>query len=337
MIFIYLVLVGLIIAVVALIPVFKVVGEIYPYAYVNARLRSKSKALISKDVFEELIDRPYSDIIYYVEKSPYPSLSKFMKGDFSFGSVDKALRSELIRDLALVKRISPVAARKYLDVVLSKYDIQLIESLVRSTNTTSAQKEDFMHLSEVFSNDFLARKNIPFDALKNELKGTVYYPLVEKHSLSIKKKDFVEFERELDLLFFKRLLSASKSVAAKKYAKAVIDNHNLAMALKGEIPFVPGGIIKLSDYEALGEGKLQKLLQKKGISSNYESISQAEKNIQISFLKLGKSLFSKNPLSESTILGYVIMKTVNVRNLNILLKMKKEGFEADKIREVLAL
>ena len=46
---------------------------------------------------------------------------------------------------------------------------------------------------------------------------------------------------------------------------------------------------------------------------------------------------SKNPLSENTIVGFIILKTVNIRNINILLKLKHEGFEENEIRKVLAI
>lgn len=327
---------GLILVIIVLIPVFLTVSKIYPYAYTNSRLRVMRADLIRSNEFENFVKRPYNDIIYQLEKKRFPSLIKYLSGDFSYGSVDSALRTELINTLTKVKKISPEQSKKFVTIILSKYDIQLIEAIVRSLNTNINKKADLIHATEVFSEEFLSKKDYDFDSLYNELKGTVYQPLLDKYSSQIKKGKYEEFEQQLDLLFFKRLLFTAQSIEAKKYVKILIDNHNIGLVFKGQKPIIPGGRIPINQLTNNLE-EIKKVALKKSIKSNAKTKEQFERDLQIYLKKTGEKLFSKNPLSEATIIGFIIIKTVNTRNLNTLLKLKHEKISEEKIKQVLAI
>ena len=68
----------LVLGVIVLIPIFQTVASIYPYSYPNARVRSLKSKLVTKNEFEELLTKPYNEIIYYLEKKHYSYLSKFL-------------------------------------------------------------------------------------------------------------------------------------------------------------------------------------------------------------------------------------------------------------------
>jgi V/A-type H+/Na+-transporting ATPase subunit C len=331
-----LIIAGLILIIIVLIPVFLSVSKVYPYAYTNSRLRVMRSDLIRTNDFENLIKRDYNDIIYQLEKKKLPSLTKYLSGDFSYGSVDSALRTELINTLTKVKKISPEESKKFVKLVLSKYDIQLIESIVRTLDAKTDTKTDLVHATEVFSQDFLNKKDHTIEELYNELKGTVYQPLLDKHIKNIKQRKFEEFEKELDLLFFKRMLHGASSIEAKKYVKIMIDNHNIGLALKNLKPIIPGGRIQKEKITNNLED-LKKLVSSKGINSNANTKEKFEKDLHLYLKQTGEKMFNKNPLSEATIVGFIIIKTINIRNLNILLKLKHEKISEEEIKEVLAI
>ncbi len=327
---------GIIIAVVVLIPVFKIVSQIYPYAYTNARIRSMNTSLLSSEDYDNLVRRPYNDIVYSLERKKFTNLTKYLKGDFSYGSIDQALRSELVGKLGKIKKISPDHSKKFLSVLLSKYDIQIIESIVRSLNTNINDKEDVLHITEVFSDEFLSKKEHDLEGLQNELKGTMYEPVLERHLNELEKRKFDDFEYDLDLLFFKRLKYHASTTEAKKYVKQIIDIHNVSLALKGIEKKIPGGRIKPEGLVESDLNNVLKTLNKYNYKLKAESEAEVERELQLKLKKLGEHLMSKNPLSDSTIIGHIILQTVNTRNINILLKMKYNNFPEEEIRRVIA-
>ena len=335
--FILILLASIIISVAILIPVFLTTNRIYPYAYANARIRGMISSLLKKEDFLELVKKDYNEIIYYLEKKSFDNLSKYLSGDFSYGSVDSALRSQLVKTLLKIERISPEESKKFVKTLLTKYDIQIIESLVRTTNTNINNKDDVLHFTEVFSEEFLFKNKYSLNDLRNELRGSQYEKILVEHLDNIKNKKFADFEYDLDLFFFKRLLFEAKSFEAKKYVKTLIDTYNVSLEFKGLNRWIPSGTISKQNIKGKSLTDIRKSLNNKGYKIKGYNARQIERDLQIYLLNLGKKFLSKDPLSESTIIGFIIIKTVHNRNLNILLKMKSEGFSQEEISKVLAL
>ena len=238
------------IGIVALVAVFKVVAKIYPYAYLNARIRGMHARLLKKEDFQVLLNKPYNEAIFTLDKKYFPHLSTFIGSDFSFSSLDSALRASLIKDLAKIYRMVPAKSKKFLSVILSKYDILVIQSIVRSSHVKflkSGSIKDILSVTEVFNKNFLDQGNFDLNSLYNELKGTAYHSVMEKHLEDLRKGRFLDFELELDLLYFNRLLHEAKSRPAKQFVKRIIDMHNVSLVLKSLDPMIPGGKISLID------------------------------------------------------------------------------------------
>ncbi len=322
---------------VVLVPVFKVLAGTYPYAYTNARIRAMRRKLVGKEKFEEYLTLPYNEIVYSLEKNFFPGLTKYLAADFSYAAMNTALRSELITTLSKLKKISPQGSQKFLSIMLSRYDIQLIKSLVRSTNVTLHKKQEIYFTTEVFSPEFLAQENHNLEELQNELKGTVYQKIINKHYEELKKKQFASFERDLDILLLKRALHHAKSPAARGYVKRLIDIHNVSLVLKGQDALFTGGYIpkeEVSPKMTLPE--LANKLKDFGYKVDLKAKEKVERDMYRKLKDFANDLLAKDPLSENTILGYMILKMINVRNVNILLKMKHHDFSEEKISEVLS-
>lgn len=331
------ILIGLLLlSIVVLIPVFKVVSKIYPYSYTNARVRQMRSKLLSKQDFDDLLRRDYNDILYTLENTNLPSLTKYLEADFAYSRVDTALRTHLVKDLSKLKRISPSESMPLMSAILSKYDIQVIEAIVRSQKTKLKNKKDILNITEVFSKDFIRQKKHDIEDLRNELKNTKYEKIFEKHYRKIQKGEYKEFEEELDKYYFNRLKKAASDQNTKTYVKRVIDNHNIALVNQGEKACIPGGYLKiqvLNNTKTLDD--LKNVINKKYSKFTANTKQELERELYSQLETLGKKLMGKNPLGESTITGYIALKTANVRNLNILLKMKSEGFSSAEIKKVM--
>ncbi len=319
-----------------LIPVFKTVAEVYPYSYTNARLRSMRPQLVTDEELRTLASKSYSDIIYFLEKKNYPGLSDYLGVDFSYASVETALRTSLLFEFSKLKRIVPEQSRKFVQAVLSSFDVQIIQSIARVSGASLASKKDILHITEVFSAEFITKKEHTLDDLYNELKGSIYFPIISKHLDSLKKKNFKDFELELDLLLYKRLLHTATSSFARGYVKRQIDLRNISLAFKQEKAIIPGGKIPLEDFV----GKKQvvdvvTLAQKHGYKIHADHAETVERELQRNMRDYGLKMMAKNPLSEASIVGFTILKQINMHNINILLKLKYHDYPAERIREVM--
>ena len=329
---------GVVIAgVIALIPALYVTNRVAPYAYPNARVRAMKAKLIRTEELINLAQRPYNDIIYYLEQNHYPNLSSHTGPDLSFASLDAALRNHLVETLEKIKRISPQDTKPYLQALLDKYDIQVVENVTRSLATDTNITTDILHQTKIFSKEFINKQEHTLNDLRNELKGTQLEKIISEHQTAINNHEFKAFEQALDLLYFKGLRSKANSQAAKNYTKRLIDSHNVALINKQEEAIIPGGKIsceELNNVQTTNE--LVQRLQEAGYEVQETQKQLIERAMQENLKKYAKTLLDKDPLSQASIIGFTALKIINVRNTAILLKMKYHDLPAQEIAEVLA-
>ena len=323
--------------VIALIPVSYVLTRIAPYAYPNARVRAMRGGLVRTQELIDLADRPYNDIIYYLEQNHYPGLSSHTGPDLSYANLDAALRSHLIQTLEKVIRISPQNTKPYLQALTRKYDIQVVEGVVRALAANTNITADILHQTKVFTKEFVAKEKHTLEDLREELRGTQLEAVISEHKKSIEEQEFEAFEEALDLLYFKQLLSKASSQEARGYTKRLIDNHNVALINKGREAIIPGGRVSLEELAGTREEQLVEVLKSKGYAVTSAQPTVMERELQVSLKNYAKALLNKDPLSEASIIGFVALKTINVRNTAILLKMKYHDMTAQEIAEVVAL
>ena len=331
----------LVFGVVVLIPIFQTVAKIYPYSYPNARVRSLKSKLVTKNEFEDLLTKPYNEIIYYLEKKHYTNLSKFLDLDFSFASLEVAIRSDLINTVGKLISISPSPIKEFLIVYAKRFDIQVIEALVRSLNRKFRISRDILHVTKTFSKDFIYKDNHSIEDIENELKQTGFRKFIDKYKDQLRNNKFTQFEVDLDLFYYNKLIHAASSRNQKRFVKRLIDLRNISSFVKGIKPNIAGGKILLDKLD-LGVDLL-KVLKNSGYkikfngedNSNY--LDKIERELQLCLLKFANDLLKNEPLSDASILGFLLLKIINSRNLIILLKMKSHDIESSKIREVLAI
>lgn len=328
------ILIALGVAVTVLMVVFKTVAPIFPYSYTNARLRAMRKELLTRAHYHELLKKPYNEILYDLAKDNYPDLSKSLGPDLTYASVETEFKTKLIATLQKIKRITPESSQPYIGALIENYDIQVIESIIRTINAKQQHKRDIYHKTNLFSEDFLTKEKPTIDDVYNQLKGTNYEPILKTHLDEIKNGKYKSFEEDLDLYYFTRLLAKAKSNEARSYTKNLIDHHNISLVLKAMPASIKGGLIPLKDLQDKDAEQLVKILQK----HNYKVTSAVpefiERDLRRQMREKGKNFFKKNPLSEASIIGYIILKTIDFRILNILLKMKYHNMSPEKIEEV---
>ncbi len=317
---------GVIVAgVIALIPVGYVLAKIYPYSYPNARIRAMKAKLIQEEEFTNLLTRPYKDIIYYLEQKHYPFITAYTGATYDYASLESALRTHMVETIEKVRRISPQQTREFVDALLAKYDIQVIEAIIRGISAKTNKKNDILHQTKLFREEFVTREQYSLNDLQYELKNTPYEQFIKTYRSQLEKQQYAAFEEALDKYYFAKLLQKASSPYAKKYVQKLIDAHNVALYNKGKEPDIPGG--KIGSYDK----------KEDYVKAGYEVAENPQEQEKLMYKEIKRyaiDLFRKEPLSEASIIGYIALKTINVRNTFILLKLtyhNKKNIEEELI------
>jgi len=194
-----------------------------------------------------------------------------------------------------------------------------------------------LSVTNTFSKDFIYRNNHSIEEIENELKQTGFRKFIDKHKDQIRNNKFADFEVDLDLFYYNKLIHVASSRNQKRLVKRLIDLRNVSLFIKDVKPNIVGGKISLDKLDDLNIDLL-KVLKDHGykIDNNCE-VDKIERVLQLNLFKFANDLLKNEPLSDASILGFLLLKIINVRNLIILLKMKQHHIESSKIREVLAI
>ncbi|HMK53759.1 MAG TPA: V-type ATP synthase subunit C [Methanobacteriaceae archaeon] len=360
--FLVLAVVGAIVVVATIKPVL----DMFPYAYSNARVRARMGRLFN--------DKQLSEI---VEAQDLEEVKNYLRGTPEYAqyvdkyTLEKALDTQLAETYDLIARISPDAIKDAFKVLMKKWDIQNIKSLITA-------KEAGLNTEETL--DLL----VPFGELSDELEklvdaknitevitgleGTEYSPVLEDATSDYEKTGMLlPLEAALDKYYLKNLL---RTVATPEddntrllhsYIGTQVDAENLKIIMRAK----QDGL-KYQDIEPymittgyqLREWKLKDLMESDDVAgvvgglegteyaqilsealSEYQktgSIASLETALDKNLLKMAKSISLKNPFGIGPLIGFLSRKEKEVRNLKVIARGKREsGFPVSQLKEML--
>ncbi|MGZ7210000.1 MAG: V-type ATP synthase subunit C [Methanobacterium sp.] len=258
-------IVGIMIIVVKMMPVL----EIYPYGYPNARVRARMGRLFTEKQFSEIIEanslnevkdylRGIPEYAKYVDKYP----------------LEKALDTQLAESYDLVARISPESIRDSFRVLLSRWDVQNIKSILiakeagltpeETLNLIIPYGENFTSIEKLVDTKKLAEaKNI--SELITGLEGTKYAKVLEDAIPIYESTGLIlPLEASLDKYFLDKLLKATKNPDDENkktlysYIGTQVDINNLKIILRAKIeglkyediePYITSGGYQLKSWK----------------------------------------------------------------------------------------
>lgn len=333
----YYVVGGVVVAgVIALIPVMYTLTTLYPYSYPNARVRARKNKLVSDQTLQNYVQRPLEDILYTLEDEGLPELTPYLEPDVTYASIDNALRNHFIAEIQELRRISPEPVKSFLKAYLEKFKVRLIKNVVRRQNTTLTETTSLLPRGLRFSIQFRELTEPTLKDLEQELTGTPYRPLLEKHLEQIREGNLYDFEHDLNILYLERLHKQAKSENTKKYVKKHIDRLNLTASLKNANEYAKGGRINRETlHNATTLKEYKDALQDAGYEIEANTPQELETGFKHHIERFAHTLLGKQPLSDAGIVAYLILKSRNMEKLNILLKLKYHDTEPHKILDAL--
>jgi len=361
-----------VIVLIVIVWITKMVIDLAPYAYVNARIRSKEAKLLDDAKLNELIESgSLEELVGLLEDTDYGEyVAEVMNELKDPVAVEKALDMYLADLYALMYRISPDGAKNVLKVFAKKFDIKNIKTLIRAKFVGLDAEETYSLL--------IPLGNIPVEKLKElaevktveevirGLDGTEYFKVLQEELSNYEQAStIIGFELALDRYYLESLrktimTEGKEEDLFREFVGTMIDVENLKVILRGKADGLSadeiGKYVSLTGYE-LASWKLKDLMSAGGIEgvlSSLEGTSYAdvlaeameefektksiyafEKALDKFVLEKGKKLSTRKPFGVGPIIGLIVSKELEVKNLKAIIKGKIENLKPEEIRSLL--
>jgi V/A-type H+-transporting ATPase subunit C len=181
------------------------------YSGINTKVKAMTANLISKDEFNKIADFDMVfDFIAFLKYHPgYREIfSRYDEHELHRGDVERIINNGLYLDYTKIYRFADDAQRKDLELIFLRYEVNIIKACIRLVYND----KNMLDVSH-FQYFFKKHSNIMLEALLGSktieefitnLKGTDYYPLLEKlHSSS--NPAFFDYEMQLDIHYYKKI------------------------------------------------------------------------------------------------------------------------------------
>jgi V/A-type H+-transporting ATPase subunit C len=344
------------------------------YDYVNARIKGMKSRLLAPPLFETLILKPdVESIIAELENTPYkPEIEKATVQYSGIKCIEVALRKDFANTFRkILGFMKGGESETYINILLSRWDIQNIKTILRGKNIhmTSAEIVECLvpagQLDDTTLIELIKQPDVKAVIDLLATWGIEYAkPLTRNFKEYSEKRDLTVLEYAIDKFYYENAL---EKLGEDSYDDRIIldmitteiDVTNIKNVLKmirdkieieeAETFLIKGGITldieKLLSMLRSGtlEGAIKVLdaTPYKFLSElppdafKTEKISVFEKELEKYLIKRGISRFLGDPLSIAIAVGYVWAKYNEITNIRIIARCKTADITEKEIREEL--
>ncbi len=315
----------------------------YPYMY--ARVSAKKAKLLEERDYNKLIKMEPSEIARNLEEGEYKEEIDELGSTYEgVELVELALARNLANTFSHLAEISPEALEETMTTYLRRYDILSLKRILRAKKTDKEQELAGL-LTPVTGftlQELLELSNKSFEHIKDNIEfedsNINYQEYLEG------KEELHEIEAALDQAYFDEMNNLANRIRnshLKKFIKEEMKYENLKIALR----------LKKYDVEP---DDIRKRLLKNGRDSlleeciNCSSLEEAtgiieeeldirfdddagleeiEHQLEVNRLENALKNLHREPLDITSIIGYIVAKTIEVRNLRMLIRAKETGIQ----------
>ncbi|MBU4534380.1 MAG: V-type ATP synthase subunit C [Euryarchaeota archaeon] len=361
-----LLLAGFIIGAIVVIVTIKPVFEMFPYAYPNARVRARIGRLITQKQFSEILESENLEEVKNYLRG-FPEYSKYVDKY----PLEKALDIQLAETHDLIARIAPGGIKDVFRVLLKKWDINNIKTLITAKEAglnpekTAELLIPFGEISDVVEK-LVEVKSVTEVIIG--LEGTEYSQILEDALTDYEEKGMVlPLEAALDKFYLENLLKAvsdpsdANTTLLHPYIGTQVDASNLKIILRAKADGLKYDDISpymISKGYQIRDWKLKDLMESEDVSgvisalegTDYSaimvdalaeynktgSIAPFEAALSEYIQKTAKTLSLKKPFGIGPMIGFLSRKEVEIKNLKVIVRGKREsGFPVSVIKEML--
>lgn len=315
----------------------------YPYMY--ARVSAKKKKLLERKDYESLWKMQPNGIARKLEEGDYKKeINELGSNHEGVELVELALVRNLSRTMSHLLEISPDSLKPVINAYLRRYDILSFKRLLRWKKGGEENNiEDFLVPVGNYSfEDFKELSEKSFE----ETCEAIEFPeaAVDYQSVMDPEADLREIERELDRQYYRELKQVSNNVGSQwfnRFVEQELEYENIKIALR------------LKKYD-LGQEEIREWLVTDEFTDTLEEIIEAENldeaievarnsgkaeingdqtlediehSLEVARLNRALRNLHIEPLGATSILGYIIAKITEVKNLRMLIRAKETGIQ----------
>jgi V/A-type H+-transporting ATPase subunit C len=355
-----------VVAVIVVVSTIKPVLDMFPYTYPNASVRARNGRLFSEKEFSEIVEsqnveeiknylRGTPDYAKYIDKYP----------------LEKALDTQLAETYDLIARITPDNSKEIFRFLLKRWDIKNIKSIIIAKEAGLSQAETldmivpFGELTDKL--DSLIEADDVTEVV-NGLEGTEY-PKILEDAVPVYKETglLLPLEDAMDKYILRNLLRASATPEDDNtsllhgYIGTMVDVANIKVILRAKVDNLKYDDIEaymISDGYQVREWKLKELMEAEdveGVISGLEgtdyapmlseamaefnetsSMASFESSLDNHVINTAKTISLKNQFGIGPMIGFLSRKEIEIKNLKIIARGKREGgMSPSMIKEML--
>ena len=342
--------------------------------YLNTRVRVMSSKLIAKDQYHRLMKMTSAEISHFLEEGEYKKqIDEFAVRHTGADLIEVALNDNASECFQKVIYLSKGDTKELIQKYLLRIDIANMKTILRNIGSDMPEDEIALRL---MSGCNIKKKNLLKLLKKKTISDLVEDPMFQNilpHAKSsIPKPDgdnlnLASVENWLDINYYRYLMGIADNLPKhasefKTFLRNEIDilNINTLLIMKKEgleqkeiMPLLiqPAADISLPVLESVAqakdiEGALDILIDKTSYSDEIKSgkeealkgsLKVIRRGLDRRLMKKAYLLLHKHPLTIAPVLGYILAKEVEVRNLKLISRAKSLNLPEKFIEENLIL
>ncbi|MCK4367507.1 MAG: ATP synthase A1 subunit C [Thermoplasmata archaeon] len=343
--------------------------ELGNYPYVCARVKGKKSKLISKDSYARLLKMETPSISRFLGEGQYREQMLALGAKYSgVDLIEMATRDNLAEVFTQIIEFSEGDLRTMVSRFLERWDVWNIKTIIRGKSYGAADEEIIEDLVPAgsFSTEFLRKlaEKETIEEVMEELGDTVYD--IAYREAKGEEEEFPPisvFEDALDRAYYSFLLEIVPATTEpmklfRMFIRKEIDMINIRTLLRirqeaeriERDVFIGGGLeLSKEDLETLVPLSIKELLPRLREYSFYDDISGLLREIETKglnevvralekhHLKEASTYSHLHPLSILPVLDYLISKEIEVENIRIIARGKRDGLSESTIRDLLVI
>jgi len=323
----------------------------YPYTY--ARVSAMKSKLLKRGDYDKLQKLSVGEIIKYLSENEYKKeIDKYAVTKNGVDLIEFALIENTSNTYLKLKRISESKISTLIDTYLIRNDIHNIKTIIRGIMLGKPADDIRELLISATKNQELFFENLlKSDSVEKVIDKLGFLDKVKANKALADYKDskcLVHIENLLDQYMYFEMQKSAEEINHRRiegFLRAEIKNANLKTILK----FKKAGKDNQEILSLLIKPKRKTLsLVEKSYDDIIKSLQKKNKEItedllvteaqvdKESLVKIGKLLHQK-PLSADIILGYLLAKEIEMRNLRLIIKAKEFNLDDEFVENQLVV
>jgi len=315
----------------------------YPYMY--ARVSAKKAKLLDEREYNKLVKMEPSEIARNLEEGDYKEEIDQLGSQYDgVDLVELALARNLANTFSHLADIAPETLQETMTTYLRRYDILSLKRILRAKKT-GREEEISGLLTPVIGFTLQELEELStkgFDHIKNNIEfkesNTNYQEYLEG------KEELREIEAALDQAYFdemNHLAERIKNPHLKKFIKEEMQYENLKITLRlkkydVEEPETRERLLKNGRDQLLEDcvkcADLDEALElvEEELDIRFDDdagLEDIEDQLEVNRLENALKTLHREPLDITSIIGYIVAKTIEVRNLRMLIRAKETGIQ----------